>query len=122
MKKQVKPTVRQRTAKVVLRVIELEKKAFDRVAESVGSLQARADKMVQKRVEGAKWMPKEGKQLVVEWLHTLKKSRGDVRKAVDTSFDLSTEFVKRVSEPAASTSKKRAPVARKKMAQQTAAA
>ncbi len=121
MKKSVRPTMQQRAAKVALRTIELEKKAFDRVAERVGSLQARADKIVLKRVDSAKWLPKEGKVMVAEWVHTMKKGRGDLRKAVDTTFDLSTEFVKRVSEPVAK-AKKKAPVARKKVVHQTAAA
>ena len=116
MKNVTRPSMKQRAGKVVVRVIEVEQKTFDRVARRVGSLQARADKMVQKRVESAKWMPKEGKQLVSEWIHTMKKSRGDLRKAVDTSFDLSAEFVKRVSEPVAkSKGRKRATVARKKV-------
>ncbi|NUM55412.1 MAG: hypothetical protein HUU46_17325 [Candidatus Hydrogenedentes bacterium] len=121
MKKNSKQTVQQRAAKVALRVIELEKKTFDRVAKRVGSMQDRMDKMVQKRVDAAKWMPKEGKQLVAEWVHTMKKGRGDLRKAVDTTFDLSSEFVKRVSEPAVK-AKKKAPVVKKRMAHQPAAA
>lgn len=122
MKKTAKSTMKQRVAKVALRVIELEKKAFDRIAEQAGSLQNRADKMVHKRVEAAKWMPKEGKQLVAEWLHTMKKGRSDLRRAVDVSFDLSAEFVKRLGAPVPVKSPKRAPVARKKsVAQPTAA-
>ncbi|MBM3289375.1 MAG: hypothetical protein FJY92_04415 [Candidatus Hydrogenedentes bacterium] len=121
MKKNSKQSVQQRVAKVALRVIELEKKAFDRVAQRVGSMQVRADKMVQKRVDMAKWMPKEGKLLVAEWIQTMKKGRGDLRKAVDVTFDLSSEFVKRVSEPAVK-SKKKAPVLRKKSVHQPAAA
>jgi len=121
MKKNSKQTVQQRVAKVALRVIELEKKTFDRVAQRVGSIQVRADKMVQKRVDSAKWMPKEGKQLVAEWIQTMKKGRGDLRKAVDVTFDLSTEFVKRLGEPAAK-SKKRPPVLKKKAVHQPAAA
>lgn len=122
MKKNAKMSVQKRAAKVVLRVIELEKKAFDGVAKRLGSMQARADKMVLKRVDAAKWMPKEGKQLVAEWVQTMKKGRADLRKAVDTSFDLSTGFVKRVSEPAAKESKKKAPVVRRKALHQPAAA
>lgn len=122
MKKTTKQTMRQRVAKVALRVIELEKKAFDRVAEQAGSLQNRADKMVHKRVEAAKWMPKEGKQLVAEWMHTMKKGRSDLRHAVDVTFDLSADFVKRMGNPAPVKSQKRAPVVRKKsVAQPTAA-
>ncbi|MCC6793909.1 MAG: hypothetical protein IT366_02235 [Candidatus Hydrogenedentes bacterium] len=122
MKKNAKMSVQKRAAKVVLRVIELEKKAFDGVAKRLGSIQARADKIVLKRVDAAKWMPKEGKQLVSEWVQTMKKGRADLRKAVDTSFDLSTDFVKRVSEPAAKESKKKAPVVRRKAVHQPAAA
>ena len=122
MKKNAKTNVQKRAAKVVLRVIELEKKAFDGVVKRMGSVQARVDKVVLKRVDAAKWMPKEGKQLVGEWVQTMKKSRADLRKAVDTSFDLSADFVKRVSEPAAKESKKKAPVIRKKVVHQAATA
>ena len=121
MKKSMKMNMRQRAAKVVLRVLELEKKTFDRVVNAIGSVQGRADKMVLKRVDAAKWMPKEGKQLVSEWVHTMKKSRGEMVKAVDVTFDLSSEFVKRVSEPPVKM-KKKAPIVRKKVAAQTAAA
>lgn len=122
MKKNSKMSVQKRAAKVVLRVIELEKKAFDGVAKRMGSMQARVDKVVLKRVDAAKWMPKEGKQLVSEWVQTMKKGRADLRKAVDTSFDLSADFVKRVGEPAAKDSKKKAPVIRKKIVHQHVAA
>lgn len=113
MKKNNKKTIQQRVGQVALRVIEFEKKTFDRVAKRLGSVQAQADKMVQKRTESAKWMPKEGKQLVVEWIHVMKRGRGDLLKAVDMTFDLSSEFVKRVSAPAVK-SKRHAPVARKR--------
>ena len=113
MKKNLKATMKQRVAKTALRVVEIEKKTFDRVAERVGSVQARVDRVVQKRVESAKWLPKEGKQLVAEWMHTMKKGRGDFRKAMDVTFDLSSEFVKRVSGPVAN-AKTKAPATRKK--------
>jgi hypothetical protein len=122
MKKNAKMNVPKRAAKVVLRVIELEKKAFDGVVKRMGSMQARMDKVVLKRVDAAKWMPKEGKQLVAEWVQTMKKGRADLRKAVDTSFDLSADFVKRVSEPAGKEIKKKAPVVRRKAVHQPAAA
>ena len=122
MKKNSKMSVQKRAAKVVLLMIELEKKAFDGVVKRMGSIQARVDKVVLKRVDAAEWMPKEGKQLVGEWVQTMKKGRADLRKAVDTSFDLSSDFVKRVSEPAAKGSKKKAPVVRRKAVHQPAAA
>lgn len=116
-------SVRQRALRAALRVIELEKKYFDKAADRVGSVQAMADKAVQKRVDAAKWLPKEAKQVVSEWIHTMKKGRGDLRKSVDVTLDLSAEFVKRVGEmPAKHQPHKKVHAPRKKSTTQVATA
>lgn len=122
-KKRGNVSVRQRALRAALRVIELEKKYFDKAADRIGSVQARVDKAVQKRVEATKWLPKEAKQVVSEWLHTMKKGRGDLRKAVDVTLDLSAEFVKRVGDmPAKHEPQKKVHAPRKKATTQVAAA
>ncbi len=121
MKKLSKATVKHRTANAVLKLIALEKSSFAKVTDRLGSLQARADKAIQKRVESSTWLPKEGKQLMSEWMQTAKKGRSDLRKTVDVTFDLTSDFVKRVALPPVKT-KKRAPVARKKSTAHAAAA
>ncbi|HRK36482.1 MAG TPA: hypothetical protein PLJ47_17935 [Candidatus Hydrogenedentes bacterium] len=115
MKSSYVSSIKKRTAKTVLNVIAFKKKSFDSLADRVGDLQARADKAVLRRVESAAWMPQEGKMLVAEWLHTLKRGRTDLRKSVALTLDLSSKFVERVTEPVAKT-KKRRTVSRKKKA------
>ncbi|GMU94103.1 MAG: hypothetical protein AMXMBFR4_31610 [Candidatus Hydrogenedentota bacterium] len=123
MKKQKRLTARQRAAKAAVRVLGWEKKAFDRAADGVGKVVERTDKLLLKSVDHVKWLPKEGKQVVSEWVHAMKRSRHDVRKTVDTTFDLSTEFCKRMAEPkAVEKPKKQAPAVRQKKAVPTAAA
>jgi hypothetical protein len=123
MKKQKKLTARQRAAKAAVRVLGWEKKAFDRAADGVGKVVERTDKMLLKSVDHAKWLPKEGKQVVIEWVHAMKRSRHEVRKTVDTTFDLSADFCKRMAEAkVVEKAKKSAPGVRQKKAAPIAAA
>lgn len=105
MKKQ-KVLLRHRAAKTLARVVDWDKRLFDRAAKTVGSVQQRSEKAIEKAVEDTKWVPKEGKQLVAEWLHMAKRSRHELRKAIDSSLELTAGFLNRVGEPVA---KKAAP-------------
>ncbi len=100
MKKQ-KLHLRHRAAMVVARVIEWDKRIFDRAVKTVESVQERSEKAVQRRVDDAKWIPKEGKEVVGAWIHVVRRGRRDIRKTVDTSLDLTSDFFRRVGEPAA---------------------
>lgn len=85
-----------RAAKLAGKVVNLEKRAFDRTAKVVGKYQQRTDKLIQDLADHSKWLPKEGKEVVSEWIRTAKKSRADLRRAVDMSLDQMGEFCKRM--------------------------
>lgn len=100
MKKQ-KLHMRHHAAKVAARVIDWDKRVFDRAAKTVESVQERSEKAVQRRVNDAKWIPKEGKEVVGAWIHVVRRSRRDIRKTVDASLELTGDFFRRIGEPVA---------------------
>lgn len=113
----------RRATKLVLSVVDFEKTTFDNAFKVISQLQEQSEKAVQNLVEGANWLPKEGKSIVKEWIHMLRTGRGDFKKTVDKSFDLLTDYLERVSkaeETAAKTAAAKAP-AKKKAAKKKAA-
>lgn len=114
MKKQ-KLRMQHRAARLVARVIDWDKRIFDRAAKTVESIQDRSEKAVQRSVSEAKWVPKEGKELVGAWIHTVRRGRRDLRKTVDTSLALTSDFFRRIGEPAMQASRP-APKPRKRRA------
>ncbi|MBX7258417.1 MAG: hypothetical protein K1Y02_18790 [Candidatus Hydrogenedentes bacterium] len=112
-----KVSAASRAAKLAGKVVDLEKKAFDRTAKVVGKYQQRTDKLIQDLADHAKWLPKEGKEVVAEWIKTAKRSRADIRRTVDVSFDQMGEFCKRMEASAsrpAKEAKKPAPPHKRK--------
>lgn len=125
---------RRRAAKVALSVVDFQKTTFDTTFKLVAQFQSQSEDAISKLLKGSNWLPKEGKSVVDEWVHLLRTSRTDFDKTVNKSFDLITEYLKRIesegtkksakkSKKAAakkSVAKKKAP-AKKKVAKKKAA-
>ena len=111
-----KVSASSKAAKLAGKVVGLQKKAFDRTAKVVDKYQDRTEKLIHDLAEHSKWLPKEGKEVVAEWIKTAKKSRTEIRRAVDVSFDQAGEFCKRMecAAPAAKTAKKPTPPRKRK--------
>ncbi len=112
-----KSSTKVQAARVAGKVVEWQKKAVDQTLKVLERIQARAEKAIQDLAERSKWLPKEGKEVVVEWIKTAKKSRADIRRAVDVSFVQAVEFCKRVqgAVPARTPIKKKKAMSRAKV-------
>ena len=87
---------RRRAAQVALSVVDFQKTTFDTTFKMVSEFQKQSENAVSKLLKGSSWLPKEGKAVVDEWVHLLRTSRTDFDKTVGKSFDLITEYLKRV--------------------------
>ena len=106
----------RRATKLVLSVVDFEKTTFDSTFKVVSQLQEQSEKAVQGLIEGAGWLPKEGKSIVREWIRMLRTGRSDFKKTVDKSFDLLTDYLERLNTAEAAAAKAPAAKAAKKKA------
>ena len=89
-------STRRRAAQLTLSVIDFQKAAFDNIIDFIGRLQEQTGKVLHEAVDNLSWVPGEGKEVVDEWIKTVKKGRKDFKHSTDKSFDLISKFVKRM--------------------------
>jgi hypothetical protein len=117
----------RRAAKLALSVVEFQKTTFETSFKLLSRLQDQSTKAVSGTLLDAKWVPKEGKQVVREWTRLIEGGRKDFESTVDKSFGLITEFLDRVQEgkptkkKAAPKKATKKPVAKKAVARKPAA-
>lgn len=111
---------RRRAAQVALSVVDFQKTTFDTTFKLVSQFQKQSEDAVSKLLKSSSWLPKEGKEVVDEWVHLLRTSRTDFDKTVNKSFALITDYLKRVESEGAK--KKSAKPAKKKAAAKKPAA
>jgi len=91
---------RRRAARLALSVLDFQKTTYDHTFKLVSQLQERSESAVSGVLHDAGWLPGEGKAVVKEWVHLMKSSRSDFNKTMGKSFDLITEYLKRVEKEA----------------------
>jgi hypothetical protein len=97
--------------------VDFQKTTFDNMYKAIAQVQEKSENAVSGMLHDAGWLPGEGKAVVKEWVHLLRSSRADFNKTVGKSFDLITEYLKRVEK-----NKHAAPAKKKKAAPKKAAA
>jgi hypothetical protein len=91
-------SVRRRASKLALRAVELQRKVYDRAAQTVNDLQERAENGVLNRVKGSQRLPNEAKAVVSEWIKFSQKNRESFTKTVEKSYDLVGQLIERAGE------------------------
>ena len=89
-------STRRRAAQLTISVIDFQKAAFDNIIDFIGRLQEQTGKVLHEAVDNLSWVPGEGKEVVDEWIKTVKKGRKDFKRSTDKRFDLMSKFVKRI--------------------------
>ncbi len=106
-------TVRRAT-KLALNLVDFQKTTFDNTIRVFSVLQVQTEKLIEELTVKSNWMPKEGKKVVEEWIKTVNRSRNDFKKTMDRSFDLISEYLKRVQDEEAAKAKPKAKPAKAK--------
>lgn len=78
---------------VMRQMLKFNKAAFDNTFTAMTLLQEQLDRMVKMFLEQATWLPKEGKQVITEWVKTYKKGGDDFKKTMDDGFKKLEEFL-----------------------------
>ena len=108
---------RRQALKTAQSAVKLQKQAFDKAFKLIAQVQNRSEKVIKQNVDGADWLPKEGKAIVDEWVKALHGGRARFQETVDKSFGLVNQFLTRVeAEPAPKAPAKKAPAKKKKAA------
>ncbi|MBI2423273.1 MAG: hypothetical protein HYV27_10620 [Candidatus Hydrogenedentes bacterium] len=115
-----------KSAELSMAMVDFQKATFDSTLTVIGELQSHTDKIIDNMAAKSGWLPKEGKQLVHEWLKMAQAGRREYQRTVDKSFDLILDFFERMQKehtvhtahkaPAHKTNGKAAPKAKKKAA------
>jgi len=100
-----------RSVDVSIALIKMQRSMFDRSFKVLARLQKYSDKLVKKHIQGADWMPSEGKDIVKEWSGMLDEGRVEFQKTVDKSYDLLKGCLERVRKEQLASGKK-APVSK----------
>lgn len=85
-----------KSAELTMAMVDFQKATFDSTLTVIGELQGHTDKIIDKMVAKSGWLPKEGKQLVHEWLKMAQAGRREYQRTVDKSFDLILDFFERM--------------------------
>lgn len=112
---------RRRAAQVALSVVDFQKTTFDTTFKLVSQFQKQSEDAVSKLLKSSSWLPKEGKEVVDEWVHLLRTSRADFDKTVNKSFALITDYLKRVETEGTKKTKSAKPAKKKAAAKKPAA-
>ena len=67
-------------------IVDFNKAAFENSFNAMVTFQEQTERMLNTFMEQAGWIPSQGRQAMGEWVETLKKGRGEFKKAVDESF------------------------------------
>ncbi len=99
-------STKKRTLKLAVSLLDFQKTTFDNAVKMLAAVQSQTEKLIKQLTVQSSWMPPEGKKVVDEWINTVNRSRDDFKHTMDKSFDLLTDYFKRLdSHPAASKSR-----------------
>jgi polyhydroxyalkanoate synthesis regulator phasin len=73
-------------------MLDFQKSTFDNSFKAMTTLQEQGEKMVNMFVEQAPWLPKEGKQVVTDWVNAYRKGREEFKKIVESNFEKVQEY------------------------------
>ena len=89
-------STRRRVAQLAVSIIDFQKATFDNTVDVIGKVQEQTGKSLHNLLKDASWMPGEGKEVVDEWIGSVRKSRKDFKRTMDKSFDLLVKYFERV--------------------------
>ena len=101
----VSALAKARSAGLAVRMVKMQRSAFDRAIKLLAQVQKQGDKLLEQHVEDASWMPPEGTAIVKEWSRALSNGRDEFQKVVDRSCDLLQTMFERVEKQAKSDAK-----------------
>lgn len=78
--------------KIATQTITFQKKIFDNVFQSMGTIQDQTEEMTFAFLKQMPWMPQEGRKNIQDAIDTYKKNREAFKKAVDDSFEKMEEI------------------------------
>ncbi len=84
-----------RTLRAALYILRVEKAAFDRAGKAVLYIQERIEKSFLNLVNKTGWVPKEGEDVLHEWVGMMRRSRNDFTRTIDRTFDLVHKYLQR---------------------------
>lgn len=118
VQKLIQSVTRESTAKkaaqLTLTVVDFQKTTIGNSIDVIGKLQDQTGKLLHKLMKDASWVPSEGREVVDEWIRTVKKGRADFKKSSDKSFDLISKYIKRLEKQQGSKAAARKKGAKKK--------
>ena len=89
---------RRKAIEAALGLVDFQQKTFDGTFKLIKQFQSHSEKAVKDMAHKAEWMPEEGKEVVDEWVNTLRRGSAEFQKVVDKSFDLFENYLERVKE------------------------
>ncbi|HOT50337.1 MAG TPA: hypothetical protein P5318_02075 [Candidatus Hydrogenedentes bacterium] len=101
----VSAAAKARSAGLAVRMVKMQRSAFDRAIKLLAQAQKQGDKLLKQHIEDASWMPPEGTAIVKEWSRALSNGRDEFQKVVDRSCDLLQTMFERVEKQAKSDAK-----------------
>ena len=78
---------------VMRQMLKFNKAAFDNTFTAMTLLQEQLDRMVKMFLDQATWVPKEGKQVITDWVKAYKKGGDELKKAMDEGFKKLESFL-----------------------------
>ncbi len=87
---------RRKAAQLAVSVVEFQKTTLRNSINLIGKAQEQTGRILHDLLKKAEWVPSEGREVIDEWNHAMKRGREEFKKTSDKSFDLIIQYLERV--------------------------
>ena len=79
-------------------LVEFQKAAFEGTFDAIIAFQDQQEQYVNNLLDQSNALPEEGKEVVHEWIDTLKRGRDDFKSTLDKSYELIDQYFDRLED------------------------
>lgn len=71
---------------IIKQMVEFNQAAFDNTFDAIVTIQDQTEKITEKMMEQADWIPEEGRKVIDNWVDVYKTSRNNFKVQVDNNY------------------------------------
>lgn len=71
---------------IIKQMLEFNQAAFDNTFDAIVTIQDQTEKITEKMMEQADWIPEEGRKVIDNWVDVYKTSRNNFKVQVDNNY------------------------------------
>ena len=77
---------------IIKQVVEFNQAAFDNAFDAIVTIQDQSERLADKVIDQAQWMPADGRKVINNWVEVYKTSRENFKTQVDNGYEQIGKF------------------------------